>query len=437
MRNVNRFAKVCSMALSVVLAASMAACSGTGKPEGTAAAGGLESSQNTADKVEISVWVRDSTVKAVRAAADSFNETSDKVHVNVVEQPAKQMAEQFSLALSANEAPDIISLDCTKVPYFASVGSYKDISSRFNELSFKDSFSEGMLNLGKYNEALYAIPFAPDVSVLLYNKDHYIEAGLDPEVPPTTWEELIDYSQKLTNEDHYGYVFAGGHASAYMFTVMPYVWNNGGELLNEDGSKCLLNESHAIESLKLFDDLTNKYKVTPPSVTSYSWTEAQDAFLTQKSSMVVLGSAAIYSFISGENEMNWGAVLIPRGPSGSAYASFSGGDSIGIVSQSTYEEEAWQFIQHALSEEVQVHALAKDGLLPARSDLFDNEYFESTPEYQILREALTVGRAPYSLKYDEMYDPVLEKMQSALNQEMTLEEAVASIAEKIDSIMAS
>lgn len=427
-------ARPCAWVLIFAMICTFAACGNN--PSGTSPTGSASAAASTG-KVEISVWVRDSTVKAVRAAADSFNKKSETIHANVVEQPAKQMAEQFSLALSANEAPDVISLDCTKVPYFASVGSYKEIGDRFAELSYKDTFSEGMLNLGTCDGKLYAIPFAPDVSVLLYNKDHFIEAGLDPDVPPTTWDELVDYAQKLTNHDHYGYVFAGGHASAYMFTVMPYVWNNGGELLNEDGTKCLLNEAYAIEALQLFYDLTNKYKVTPPSVTSYSWTEAQDAFLTQKASMVVLGSAAIYSFISGENEMNWGACLVPRGPSGSGYASFSGGDSIGIVSQTEHEEEAWQFIQHALSEEVQVDALAKDGLLPARSDLFDNKYFESTPEYQILREALTVGRAPYSLKYDEMYDPVLEEMQSALNKEIPLEEAVASIAKKIDAIMAS
>lgn len=127
-----------------------------------------------------------------------------------------------------------MALDCTKVPYFASVGGSVDISDKYEALDYKDQFSPGMLSSGQVDGKTYAVPFAPDVSVLLYNKDHYSEVGLDPDTPPTTWDELVEYSQKLTTDDHYGYVYAGGNRGAYMFTVMPYVWNNGGEFLSED-----------------------------------------------------------------------------------------------------------------------------------------------------------------------------------------------------------
>lgn len=395
-----------------------------------------QSSDSSSSKTELTVWTRDSTVEAVKSAAEKYNESQDDVTISVVEQPASQMADQLSLALSSSEAPDIVSLDCTKVPYFASIGAFADISDKYDALEYKDTFSEGMIKSGQLDGKTYALPFAPDVSVLLYNKDHYEEAGLDPETPPTTWDELIDYSQKLTNDAHYGYVYAGADAGSHMFTFMPYVWNNGGEVLSEDGTACLLNTENAIEALSMFNDLTNKYMVSPPSVTTYSWNEAQDAFLTGKASQVVLGSAAIYSFISGEHDdMNWGACLIPKGPNGTDYASFSGGDSIGITSQCENVGAAWDFIEYSLSEEVQVDELAKGGLLPARSDFFDNEYFNSTPEYQVLREALEVGHTPVSLKYDEMYVPILEAMQNCLNGEISPEEAFKTAAEEIDKIM--
>lgn len=43
--------------------------------------------------------------------------------------------------------------------------------------------------------------------------------------------------------------------------------------------------------------MINVYKVTPPSTITYSWGEAQDAFLTGQASQIVLGSAAIYNFV--------------------------------------------------------------------------------------------------------------------------------------------
>lgn len=420
--------RLISASMALMLSASMLAGCGSG---------GSDADKESSDgKKTLVVWTRDNTVAAVKSAAEKYNEQSEDVTIEVVEQPATQMSDQLSLALSSNEAPDIVSLDITKVPYFASIGAFADISEQYESLDYKDTFSEGMIKSGQLEGKTYALPFAADVSVLLYNKDHYQEAGLDPETPPQTWDDLIEYSQKLTTDEHYGYVYAGGDAGSHMFTFMPYVWNNGGEVLSEDGTTCELDSPNAIAALSMFSDLTNKYQVTPPSVTTYSYSEAQDAFLTQKASQVVLGSANIYSFANGDGgDMNWGACLIPKGPDGTDYASFSGGDSIGITSQCEDVEAAWDFIEFSLSEEVQVEELAKGGLLPARSDFFDNEYFNATPEYQILKEALEVGHTPVSLKYDEMYPPILEAMQTCLNGEASPEDAFTKAAAEINEIM--
>ena len=79
--------------------------------------------------------------------------------------------------------------------------------------------------------------------------------------------------------------------------------------------------------------------------------------------------------------------------------------------------------------------MAKRGMLPARSDFFDNEYFDSMSEYQVLQRALEVGHAPYSLKYDEMYTPILGAMQRALDEQKTAEEAFGEAAEEINKII--
>ncbi len=419
--------------LAAVMMTTMVAALTTGC--GGESSDSAQGSSETGEKEELVVWVRDTTSACVEDAAKKYNETHSDVEIKVVEQVNTQMADQLSLALSANEAPDIVALDCTKVPYFASVGTFVDISDRYEALDFKDEFSPGMLSSGQVDGVTYALPFAPDVSVLLYNKDHYQEVGLDPETPPTTWDELIEYSQKLTTDDHYGYVYAGGHSGAYLFTIMPYVWNNGGEFISEDGKTCLLDSDNALEAIQLFYDLTNTYKVVPPSSVTYSWGEAQDAFLTGKASQIVLGSAAVYNFVNGTNDMNWGACLIPMGPNGTEYASFSGGDSIGITTQCKDVDAAWEFIEYALSDDVQIEEFAKGGLLPARSDQFDNEYFNTTPQYQVLKEALEVGHTPYAIKYDEMYDPITNNMQNCLNGAATPEEAVEIIIPAIEEIL--
>ncbi len=420
----NRKMKLLSAALCVSMVMTLGACSG--KSGETAPADEGTSAE------EVTIWVREQMEAPITAAVKQYNEKQDKVKVNAVVYPDDELTDQLTLALSSGNVPDIVSLDDILAPYYNSISALSDVSEEFAGLSFKDSFSQGMVDLGTYEGKQYAIPFAPDVSIMFYNKAHFKEAGLDPEKGPETWSEFIDYAQKLTRDGRYGYTYNGG--GGQMFTFVPYIWSNGGDLLSEDGKTCLLDQSEAIEALQLYDDLTNKYKVAPEGVTTYSWSESQDAFLTGKVSMTVLGNSQLYTFLTEHPDFDFGVCLIPK-KDGKEHSSFGGGDLIAIMEQSKHKEAAWDFVEYALSEEVQVELFAKNGLLPARTDLFDNEYFNKNDKYKVLEEALKVSRASWSEKYNEMNQPLVNATQSCLMGKATAEEAFKTATEEINKIM--
>lgn len=393
---------------------------------------GVATPVQAADGGTLEVWVRNSFYDAVAEAAKSFTEETG-IQVNVTE--PSDMSDDLAMALASGDTPDIASFDCVLTPYYASIGALKDITDEFEALEYKDTFSGGLKDLSTYEGRQYAVPFAPDLSVLLYNKDVFEECGLDPEAPPKTWDELVQAAEACTTEDRYGYVVSAVDPGVLMFTFGPYIWNNGGEFTTEDGSESLLDSPEAIEALQFMTDMIYKYKVTPESTTSYDWTAAADAFKAQKAAMVVLGSAAVGDIVNGAYDFNAGCALIPSAD-GTNYASFSGGDSMAILANTDMPDEAWQFIQYCLSEEVQVDQMAASGNIPARSDLFDNEIYAGHPEYDVLRQALEVGKAPYSLKYNEMYTPWLDAVQYAFNGEKTPEEALKDAKVEIDAILA-
>ena len=383
-------------------------------------------------KTELTIWVREQMEDPIMAAVKQYNEKQDKVKVNAVVYPDNELTDQLTLALSSGDVPDMVSLDDILAPYYNSQKALADVTEKFNDLEFKDAFSKGMVELGTYEGKQYAIPFAPDVSVLFYNKEHFRQAGLDPEKGPETWTDLIEYSKKLTTDEHYGYTYNGG--GGQMFTFVPFIWSNGGDLLSEDGKKCLLDQPEAVEALQLYDDLTNKYKVTPEGVTTYSWSESQDAFLSGKASMTILGNSQLYTFKTEYPDFDFGVSLISK-QDGKEHSSFGGGDLIAIMEQSKNKEAAWDFVEYVLSEEVQVELFAKNGLLPARTDLFDNEYFNEDNKYQVMQQALEVSRASWSEKYNEMNQPLVNATQSCLMQKQTAEEAFKTATEEINRIM--
>lgn len=421
-----RLAKLVALGLGLTMCFSVVGCGSNKKGGEDKAAGKNEG------KTELTIWVREQMEDPITAAVKQYNEKQDKVKVNAVVYPDNELTDQLTLALSSGNVPDLVSLDDILAPYYNSQHALADVTDKFNELEFKDSFSAGMVELGQYEGKQYAIPFAPDVSVLFYNKEHFKEVGLDSEKGPETWTDLVEYAKKLTKDGRYGYTYNGG--GGQMFTFVPFIWSNGGDLLSEDGKTCLLDQPEAVEALQLYDDMTNKYKVTPEGVTTYSWSESQDAFLTGKASMTILGNSQLYTFKTEYPDFDFGVSLIPK-KDGKEHSSFGGGDLIAIMEQSKNKEAAWDFAEYVLSEEVQVELFAKNGLLPARTDLFDNQYFNEDDKYQVMQKALEVSRASWSEKYNEMNQPVVNATQSCLMQKKTAEEAFKTATEEINKIM--
>ena len=329
---------------------------------------------------------------------------------------------------AAGNAPDVASVDSFYLPlYYDYLQPVTDVFEA-NGLSLDSWFPFAQDAMTNEDGDIVAMWYDTDVRALYYQK------SVMP-TPPATWDELIEYAQKLTTEDHYGYVFGAGDSGTMMFTFVPYIWCNGGDVMSADGTQSMLDQPEAVEALQLMCDLANEYKVCPEGITAYGWTESQDAFLSGKASMIVLGSAAVWSMLTGEYDINAGSCLIPS-KDGVTYSSFSGGDSLAMVYDCANPDVAWDFIEYCLSEDVQVEEMAQYGQLPARSDLFDNQYFEANPEFQVMREALAVGEAPYSLKYNEMYVPFLDGVQAAINGVTTAEEAFASAAQNINALLA-
>ncbi|MCJ7842144.1 ABC transporter substrate-binding protein [Lederbergia sp. NSJ-179] len=386
-------------------------------------------------QVVLEMWTREASENNVRAAVEIFNEEDHGFQVKVTAFPNHNLSDQFASALSAGEGPDIISIDLILAPYFSSIGAFHDLTDYYNSIEYKDKFNKAMVRLGRYEDKQFALPFSADVSALFYNKDHFKEVGLDPEKPPETWQEMREYAKKLTTDDRYGYVYNGGDLGSYAFTFLPFIWGNGGDILNEDGTESLINSEEAIEALTFYRDLTLKDKVTPSGVVSYTGSQSNDAFGNGTASMILSGNFGLGSIASDYPDLNFGVALIPKNE-GKEHSSFAGGELIAIPTVSKYKEEAQEFLEFALSEELQVEQFAKTGTIPIREDFFDNQYFQEEPRYQVFTEGLKVANAPYTTKYTEIFsEPLLNAMQSTLKGEIEPRAAFEQADKEIKQIL--
>jgi len=190
-----------------------------------------------------------------------FNKFGDANNVKV-EVTAPVEDDKVIAALTGSEPPDILVLGGPD-----NVGSWKqeglvtelDDLIQSSGIDLKDIY-EAPLNQCKYSGKLYCLPWGTDVYALFWNKDLYEEAGLDPEKPPMTMEELATFADKLTKKDDNGNITQVGFIPDFSWSHDDlYVRNYGGFWYSEDGTKVTLSSQPMIDMYKWQQQFYTKY----------------------------------------------------------------------------------------------------------------------------------------------------------------------------------
>jgi multiple sugar transport system substrate-binding protein len=158
------------------------------------------------------------TDSIMRNIVKKYNETNENVEVQMVKMSYDTYNQQLNMLMASGEGPDVFALDTQWLTSYIYKNWVVDLSqymddtflSRFKEWPVK--FSENPIYQGK----LYTIP-ADEVTLrLIYNKDLFKMAGLDPEKPPETLSQLKLYAKKISEaglgRGKYGFALAAGES---------------------------------------------------------------------------------------------------------------------------------------------------------------------------------------------------------------------------------
>src|SRR6476469_9402340 len=137
------------------------------------------------DGATLTLWTRAATEGVSKAFADAYN-ANHKNKVQVTAYPNEEYPAKLASAAGAKALPDMFASDVVFAPQYASQGLWLDITDRFGASPYKGKVAPAHVTAGTWKGKNYAIPHTIDMSVMLYNKDLYTKAGLDPDKPPTT-----------------------------------------------------------------------------------------------------------------------------------------------------------------------------------------------------------------------------------------------------------
>lgn len=382
------------LAIAASLAVTATGCGGSAGSESLESASGQEPSGT------ITVWARDSQKGFMDLLANAYNK-SHKAQVQVSIIPSANFVQKFGTASASGAGPDVASIDLVYLPYFASSGVLEDLTGKAGELPYKDNLSPSHQRLSTWEGKTYALPFTAEASVLFYNKELFTKAGLDPEKPPATYDEVASAAKKIRalGDDIYGFTMAGQCGGCNIFEVTPSIWASGGDVLSEDGKTALLDSPEVTDALTFYRQMYDA-GVMPEAAKTDSGTAQPALFQAGKAGMVVLG-AFFTQTLNADKTVDYGIAPIPGKTGGSA--SFAGGDNIAVTAGSKNKAAAWDFVKWATDDEAQT-ILANNSIVPVRTDLVESVYASKDPRNAIFSNALKTGKTPYSVVENNLFN---------------------------------
>lgn len=371
----------------------------------------------TAFAETLNIWARSSSSTAAQHMIDLWNAShDDKIELTTI--PDNQMVTKLATSVQAGDVPDLISFDLIFMPDFMKAGFLTDLTAELSADPNQAKVAKAFRDLATYDGKLYGTGFTPDVSILLYNKDLFAKAGLDPESPPRTIAQIQEYAKKIkdTVPGAYGYYFSGSCGGCNIFTQAPMMWASGTTLLPTSGDAPALEGPGIVEVLTMLKDMWEA-GIIPESAEADTGQNFFATFETGNIGMVGSGGFAISALKANHPDMNFGIAPLPGINEGEA-SSFVGGDVIAIPTGAKNVELAKQFIAWQLTDEAQLEGLAKNLILPSRTDLADNKYFQEEPRYIVTAQAVGIGQTPYAFHFNDMVNadqsPWLTMIQTAV-----------------------
>jgi hypothetical protein len=156
--------------------------------------------------------------------------------------------EKIQASLASGTQPDVCELGSTWLPRFSYEGVLEDVTPVYE--AERDSFL--MWESALWNGRVYGLPWVQGSRALFINRSLFKRAGLDPERPPQTWDELLYAAQKISalGTGIYGFGQNIGELVLYK-KFMAFAWGNGGDVFDESGT-VVLNSPAVLEALEFY-----------------------------------------------------------------------------------------------------------------------------------------------------------------------------------------
>jgi multiple sugar transport system substrate-binding protein len=272
--------------------------------------------------------------------------------------PNTEFGTKMLTALSNGSGPDVINMDDASLrgDYIPKQLIVPIDPKAFGKASAKDieaGYVPGTLDGAKGPDGqLYGIPTEFNATAFAINTRHFADAGLDPNKPPSTWDEVATMGKQLVAKGHEGFNFLYLHSGWYTQQLQTLLNETGGSILTADGKHSALTQPNGVQALDIWNDLIRKDKVGNPDTASREATVPFDDFASGRRSMTMIYPWAVSQLKTDNPKLYKDIKVVPlpkvdpsQQPPNRWY-----GNYMAVNRASKHQLEAWKFINYVTSQ---------------------------------------------------------------------------------------
>lgn len=369
---------------------------------------------------------------SIKATTDAFKNSHPDIDVKIQQLPnsTDYQRDFYKRALySGDSSIDVFYADIIWTAELASSDWVLPMDGYFDAAEL-DKFLKNALEGCKYKGRLYAIPGKTDIPLLFYRSDII-------KTPPQTYDELIGLSKKYREASglKYGLVFQGQAYEGLVCTALEFIWNNGGEVM--ENGRVVINSPQAIEGLQLLVDIMNSGAASP-DVFNFQEEDVRIAF-QDGNALFMRNWPYAYKQLASQNSKvkdKFNIATLPLGPKGKVSRGTLGGWNYMINKNTKNLDAVLEFVKYMSSYDTEILGCSTGGNLPARKAAYDDpEVLKITPWISQVATAFeNASLRPVSSNYSSVSKAMQANFSAAIQGKISAAAAIGNIEKSLVDI---
>lgn len=385
-------------------------------------------------------------IAAYKTLIEAYKKARPGTDVQLLEaSSAKDLTTKLSTSIAGGAPPDAFLMNYRLYGQFASKNAVEPVDERLKAskvIKASDYYPQAM---GAFRWGGKQMCMPQNVSSLqvYYNRRLFTKFGVAPPKDGWTWNDFVATAQLMTRDANGHQIKAGeteggpapkvavhgAGSEPVVIRVAPFVWSNGGRLVDDDQkpTRFTFDDKAALEALRNFIDLRIAYGVTPTD-SDIKAADLVSRFATGQLAML-LESRRVTPTLRAAKDLDWDVASLPRygNPAGILHS-----DAYCITAGSKHKDAAWNFIEYAMSSDGQKIITATGRTVPSHIETSKSEAYldpnKAPKNSKVFLDAIPNLRSvPTTSTWAEIEDAMEGILENAVNRADKLDAVVAEI----------